>query len=69
MPWKSMSIESLRDMKFSVKSDVWSYGILFWEILTLAEIPYSGCTWGPDFLLQLTSGYRLTKPEFATTEM
>lgn len=25
MPWKWMAIETLRDLKFSIKSDIWSY--------------------------------------------
>jgi len=69
MPWKWMAIESLRDMKFSIQSDIWSYGVTLWELFTLAEVPYYGCSWSADFVQTLVSGHRLGKPQYATTEM
>lgn len=42
MPIRWMSPESLSMGIFSVKSDVWAYGIVMWEIVTLGSTPYIG---------------------------
>lgn len=40
LPIKWMAIESIRDKIFTVKTDVWGFGIMVWEILSYGEIPY-----------------------------
>jgi serine/threonine protein kinase len=40
VPWQWMAIEYLTSNIFTMKSDVWSYGILLWELLSLGEEPY-----------------------------
>ncbi|XP_022914533.2 insulin-like growth factor 1 receptor isoform X2 [Onthophagus taurus] len=42
MPVRWMSPESLADGVFTSDSDVWSYGVVLWEMSTLAEQPYQG---------------------------
>ncbi|KAK3090929.1 hypothetical protein FSP39_015809 [Pinctada imbricata] len=47
--------------RFTIKSDVWSYGILLVEIVTYGQVPYPGMT-NRDVLEQVDRGYRQAKP-------
>jgi serine/threonine protein kinase len=61
-----MSPEALRCNRISKESDIWSYGVLLWEIFTYGCIPYPSIQ--PDeILLKLTSGYRMEKPKECTS--
>ncbi|XP_054155025.1 tyrosine kinase receptor Cad96Ca-like [Oppia nitens] len=63
MPVRWMSPESLSMGLFSTKSDVWSYGILLWEIVTLGSTPYIGKTAHEVIRWVCTDGGRIDRPE------
>ena len=41
-PVKWTAPEAANDLMFSIKSDVWSFGVLLYEILTYGRQPYVG---------------------------
>jgi RYK receptor-like tyrosine kinase len=61
-----MAIESLKSLQFSSASDVWAFGVTIFEIFTLGETPYAGLSFGPEFIIQIETGFRLAKPPLAT---
>ncbi|XP_019118524.2 macrophage-stimulating protein receptor isoform X4 [Larimichthys crocea] len=63
LPVKWMAIESLQTQKFTTKSDVWSYGILMWELLTRGASPYPDVD-PYDITHYLLKGRRLLQPQF-----
>ncbi|XP_063688287.1 uncharacterized protein LOC134821464 isoform X2 [Bolinopsis microptera] len=68
VPFKWMSPEALFDLKFTSKSDVWSYGVLLWEIVTLGSSPYPGIE--PAKLCKLLKrGYRMERPDGCSLEI
>ncbi|KAL1233734.1 Inactive tyrosine-protein kinase [Trichinella spiralis] len=44
LPLRWMPDEALFDDDWSVKSDVWSFGVFIWELLTMGELPYQSCS-------------------------
>lgn len=68
LPVKWMAPEALFDRKYSSKSDLWSYGVLLWEIFTLGCNPYP--TVPVENLFQLLrAGHRMEKPPYSSIEL
>ncbi|XP_068700595.1 ephrin type-A receptor 4-like isoform X2 [Montipora foliosa] len=62
IPVRWTAPEALHKRIFSSASDVWSYGILLWEIMSFAERPY--WEWSNvEVVSRVTSGYRLPPPQ------
>lgn len=61
-PIKWTAPEALAYNKFSIKSDVWAFGVLLWELATYGMSPYPGSELAQVYEL-LESGYRMQCPE------
>ncbi|XP_075463966.1 tyrosine-protein kinase Fer-like [Ascaphus truei] len=62
VPIKWTALEALKYGRYSTESDVWSYGILLWEIFTFGATPYTGMS-NQQALTQVTRGFRMRIPE------
>lgn len=67
-PFKWLSLETLKLDIFTHKSDVWSFGVVLWEILTLGQEPYVE-TSVADLLHSLKLGERLEQPESCSADL
>ena len=65
LPLKCMAIECIESGFYSSETDVWSFGVLFWEILSRGSEPYESIN-SPDILKHLKSGIRLPQPNYCS---
>lgn len=66
MKW--LPIETLKNRTFSLKTDVWSFGVLAWEVFSLGADPYGNLD-NIEVLEMLEGGKRLERPELASEEV
>ncbi|XP_063149574.1 receptor tyrosine-protein kinase erbB-3 [Candoia aspera] len=67
-PIKWMALESIHFGKYTHQSDVWSYGVTLWEMMTFGGEPYAGIHLSevPDLL---EKGERLSQPQICTIDV
>ncbi|XP_022097109.1 insulin-like growth factor 1 receptor [Acanthaster planci] len=61
VPTRWLAIESLSSRTYTTQSDVWSFGILLWEIASIGGTPYATIA-TKSLLARLMQGYRMPKP-------
>ncbi|XP_065829422.1 muscle, skeletal receptor tyrosine protein kinase-like isoform X2 [Oscarella lobularis] len=62
LPVRWMPPESVMYGRFTLKSDVWSFGVLMWEVCTLGKQPYYGKT-NEQVVKAVVNGDTLTEPD------
>ncbi|XP_076873231.1 vascular endothelial growth factor receptor 2 [Brachyhypopomus gauderio] len=69
LPLKWMAPETIFDRVYTTQSDVWSFGVLLWEIFSLGASPYPGVNIDESFCRRLKEGTRMRPPDYATPEI
>ncbi|CAN9503330.1 unnamed protein product [Ophioblennius macclurei] len=67
-PIKWTAPEAINYGTFTIKSDMWSFGVLLYEILTYGKIPYPGMTKG-EVMTSVQRGYRMPQPDNCPSEL
>lgn len=67
-PIKWTAPEALKENKFTSKSDMWSFGILLWEIYSFGRVPYPRIPLA-DVSIHIERGYRMEAPEGCPREV
>ncbi|XP_054458089.1 tyrosine-protein kinase Lyn isoform X1 [Anoplopoma fimbria] len=67
-PIKWTAPEAINYGSFTIKSDMWSFGVLLYEIITYGKIPYPGMTKG-EVISTVQRGYRMPQPDNCPAEL
>ncbi|XP_070574817.1 tyrosine-protein kinase receptor Tie-1-like [Ptychodera flava] len=67
LPIRWMALESLVFSVYTTESDVWSYGVVLWEIVTLGSTPYGRLS-PSEIVRKVKDGHRLPKPIHCSDE-
>eukprot|EP01117_Protostelium_nocturnum_P012030 TRINITY_DN4404_c0_g1_i1.p1 TRINITY_DN4404_c0_g1~~TRINITY_DN4404_c0_g1_i1.p1 ORF type:complete len:1716 (-),score=556.93 TRINITY_DN4404_c0_g1_i1:204-5351(-) len=62
IPYKWTAPEVITEQRSTIASDVWSFGIVVWEIFSFGMIPYSDMN-NKDAVDKVMGGYRMSKPD------
>ncbi|KAM6900104.1 melanoma receptor tyrosine-protein kinase-like [Xenentodon cancila] len=68
VPIKWMALESILQWTYTHQSDVWSYGVTVWELMTFGSKPYNGIP-ASEIASVLESGERLPQPPICTIDV
>ena len=68
VPIKWMAPESVLERLYTSASDVWSFGVLCWEVYALGEAPYSQMRYH-EIIIILDKGYRMPRPVLCPAEV
>ena len=63
-----MAPESILERYYSSASDVWSYGVLCWEVFSFGDTPYPKMEYH-EVVIALAKGYRMPRPDACPSEM
>ena len=62
IPWKWMAVDYFETDVLTLSSDVWSFGVVFWEVLSMGQFPYAGRD-AEDTIKKIKAGFRLPVPD------
>ncbi|CAG5029939.1 unnamed protein product [Parnassius apollo] len=68
LPLKWMALESLTHRIFTSQSDVWSFGVVMWEVVTVGGVPYPAVA-ATRLPRLLRAGYRMPRPANCTPQL
>jgi activated CDC42 kinase 1 len=68
LPTAWLAPEALKKGEFSSASDVWSYGVLLWELTSLGGRPWEGLT-PVEIFQKLNFGDRLPRPQYCYVKL